>query len=227
MPSFSIKELHVELKVFEVLGADGPEAGFIKHTALAANGGVQSAHAVNVVDMGPPLHGPAHMHTMHATVVGRAELTDDEVQKIKVFVDQHSGEHQAFNSLRDALRYAPQIYCIYPHADPLREDDGRYVRMRFSCAGFVVEAYRFARIELIDLANLPKIDMGVIDATYPMLSPILRNGTITANSLGLGGDGPWPVLLCGYLFHALDRNADAIRAGPATPLPEHRYFPSR
>jgi hypothetical protein len=36
-------------------------------------------------------------------------------------------------------------------------------------------------------------------------------------SFGLEGDGGWPVLLCGYLFHALDREADVIRREPYTP----------
>jgi hypothetical protein len=109
------------------------------------------------------------------------------------------------------------MYCILPHAEPYREDDGRYVRTRFSCAGFVLEAYKLARIALLEPDGLPMVGMDVLRLAYPIQMRLLGSGRINADSLGLTGDGPWPVLLCGYLFHSLNRSANEIREQPYAP----------
>jgi hypothetical protein len=158
--------------------------------------------------------------------VGSASLTVDEVQKIKTFVDRHANEHLVFLefSTSQLIRSAPQMYCIHPHALPLYEDDGRYTRMRFSCAGFVFEAYKKARIKLLDSKDLPVVDIAVIRLAYPGQVRLMEDGKISAEALGLQGSGPWPVLLCGYLFHALNRGDDVIRHEPYTPCIADRYF---
>jgi hypothetical protein len=115
------------------------------------------------------------------------------------------------------------MYCIRPHASPLYEDDGRYARTRFSCAGFVLEAYNKARIRLLDVNALPMVEMGVLALAYPQ-TRLIGSGRISADALGLGGSGPWPVLLCGYLFHALKRDVDVIRHQPYAPSTADRYF---
>ncbi len=122
------------------------------------------------------------------------------------------------------IKAAPQMYCVHPHASPFYEDDGRYARMRFSCAGFVFEAYKKARIELLDSNDLPMVDIAVIRLAYPGHVRLMEAGKISPEALGLEGSGPWPVLLCGYLFHALNRNADVIRHEPYAPSFVDRYF---
>ena len=168
--------------------------------------------------MGPPLHGHGTAGHVRGDVVGSAALTDDEVQKIKAFVDRHANEHLLFSqfSTSQLIEAAPQMYCVLPHASPLQENDGRYARTRFSCAGFVLEAYKRARIKLLDLNGVPTVDMAIIAAAYPQIR-FIESGRISAEALGLGGNGPWPVLLCGYLFHALNREADVIRQEAYTP----------
>ncbi|HSW39065.1 MAG TPA: hypothetical protein VLL97_06195 [Acidobacteriota bacterium] len=226
MPSYRIQTPAVSLGTFDVLGVDGDQLGFICHTGLAESGGSHKADAIAILDMGPPLHGPNQPNNLHAHAVGCAQLTDDEMQKIRTFVDQHANEHQAMQQLDGlkVLRLAHQMYCIYPHANPFCEDDGRYVRMRFSCAGFVFEAYRFARIRLLEPEALPMIDMAVIKAAYPRHARLMESEKITADSLGLKGEGPWPVLLCGYLLHALGRDAASIRERPYTPAEVDKCF---
>ena len=104
-----------------------------------------------------------------------------------------------------------------PHAKPFTEEDGRYARMRFSCAGFVLEAYRKARIRFLDSKALPPVDKEIIRSCYPLQIRLMEDGKISPEDLGLEGAGPWPVLLCGYLFHALNRDAGTVRSGPYVP----------
>jgi len=225
VPSHRVIESTLSLSRFEVVGQDGAEPDFIGHAGLAEPAGSHNAAGVPVLDMGPPLHGHGNTAQIRGDVVGSAALTDDEVQKIKTFVDRHANEHAVFSQIRrtQLIQMAPQMYRVLPHASPFHEDDGRYTRTRFSCAGFVFEAYKRARIRLLDLNALPMVDMAIIAVAYPQ-TRFFDRGTITPEDLGLRGDGPWPVLLCGYLFHALDREADVVRQDAYTPDIMDRYY---
>lgn len=225
MPSYRVAGSTLSLSRFEVIGQDSSVSGFIGHAGLAEVGDSQSAAKVPVLDMRPPLHGHGASRQIKADVVGSAALTDDEVQKIKTFVDRHANEHLLFSqfSMSQLIQAVPEMYCVLPHASPLYEDDGRYARTRFSCAGFVLDAYKRARIRLLDLKGLPMIDMAIIAVAYPQ-TRLIESGKISADALGLGGSGPWPVLLCGYLFHALNRNAKVIRREAYAPSMRDRYF---
>lgn len=226
MPSYRVAESAISLSIFDVVGEDGSESGFVSHTGLAEATGAQIAAKIPVLDMGPPLHGKGGSVQVRANVVGSADLTDDEVQKISTFVDQHANEHAIFAqfSASQVIKAAPQMYCVLPHASPLYEDDGRYARMRFSCAGFVLETYKRARIRLLDPNDLPRVDMAIISAAYPRQVRLMESGRISQEALGLEGSGPWPVLLCGYLFHALNRAEDAIRRELFAPSVADRHF---
>jgi hypothetical protein len=226
LPSHRVGRSTITLNLFDVVGQDGDDPGFIAHTGLTSSAGVQSANMLPILDMGPPLHGQGDNARIEASVVGTAALSDDEARKIQTFINRHANEHQVFLqfSIGQLLKAAPQMYCVNPHASPLREADGRYVRTRFSCAGFVLEAYKKARIKLLSSAALPAVDFAVIKLAYPSQSRLIESGRISAEALGLEGDGPWPVLLCGYLFHALDRSTDVIRHEPYQPVAENRYF---
>ena len=226
MPSYRVAESTLSLSIYDVVGEDGDEAGFIGHTGLAESAGSQDAVAIPVLDMGPPLHGQGDVGHLQASVVGNAVLTYDEVQKIKTFIDRHANEHLVFQqvSATQLIRAAPQMYCVRPHAAPLFEDDKRYTRTRFSCAGFVYEAYKKARIILLDTNSLPEVDLAVIRLGYPNEVRLMENERISSEDLGLEGSGPWPVLLCGYLFYALNRNAADIRNQLYTPNIAHRFF---
>ena len=226
VPSFRIDTPSVSLNVFDVIGQDGEQPGFISHTGLAENEGSQETQQIKILDMGPPLHGPSYTTTINASALGRAELSDDETRKIRIFIDQHASEHHAFQQLneRQVLRLASEMYCIYPHAAPLLEHDGRYTRIRFSCSGFVFEAYRSAGINLLNPDALPLIDMAVIKMAYPLEARLMESARVTPDSLGLRGIGPWPVLLCGYLLHALNRSATSIRDRAYTPITKDQRF---
>jgi hypothetical protein len=226
LPSYRVAKEGVSLGVFDIVGQDGGERAFVGHVGLASSTGSHTAARVAVLDMGPPLHGPDAAGTIRADVVGSAALTDDDVQKIRTFIARHANEHRSFLQfgMRELIAAAPEMYAICPHAKPFYEEDGRYARMRFSCAGFVLEAYRKARIRLLDPDALPPVDIAIIRLCYPMQVRLMEEGVISPGDLGLDGDGPWPVLLCGYLFHALDRDGIAVRREAYVPIVEHRHF---
>jgi hypothetical protein len=217
----------ISTSINDAIGSDGALAGTVSHIGLADATGPQIDGEVAVIEMGPPLRGNGANGRMRIDVVGWADLTDDEIQKIRTFIDRHTNEHAAVSELTaaDVLRKSAELYCIVPHASPYEESDGRYVRMRFSCAGFVVEAYRSARINLVEVDRLPLVDMETIKAAYPNQIGLIERERLSAESLGLGGAGPWPVLFCGYLFHSLGRTAEKIRSTPYVPEDHDRLFP--
>jgi len=222
MPSHRVNESNVTLELFDVLGEDG-EFGFIGHTGLAAKEGRQLSDAVEVFHMGPPLETDG---VMKVDARGTAKLNDDERHKIEDFRDRHAGEHAATRRLplTTRLRHVPAIYCIHPHATPHREEDRRYVRTRFSCAGFVFEAYKAARISLLDELAIPRVGLAELKLSYPRFAQMLEDLTFR-ESMGLGGGtGEWPVMLCGYLLHALSREAAEIRSTPYVPRGTDAYF---
>lgn len=220
MPSQRLNGSYVTPKLFDVLGQDCAP-GFIGHTGLAAQEGRQNRSAVEVFHMGPPLEMDGQMK---ADAYGGADLDHDKRRKIQIFIDRHAGEHAATKKLSAVnWRLLAAFYCIHPHTTPYLEEDGRYTRTRFSCAGFVVEAYRKARIVLIDESKIPCISLDRMKESYPRLARLLDMPAFRA-SMGLDDAHEWPVMLCGYLFHALNRDATEIRNIPYVPCAEDRYY---
>lgn len=227
MPSFRVTSAEFTVGLFDAVGSSAeakPE--FISHVGLVSTSGIISRNECPVVDMGPPLHGPDHVSRLPVRVAGTAELTVDERRKIKLFAELHASEHASLRTLGIGrlLALAPQMYCIAPHSDLLTEADGRPIRTRFSCAGFVLEAYRSARIDLLDTDALPLIPMSAISEAYPEQFRLAQSGRIKLAELGLVGDGPWPVLLCSYLFHSLARETSEIRSERFVAQLKHHCF---
>jgi hypothetical protein len=214
VPATRLLDLEVQMAPFDVVGQDG-KPPFIRHLGLGAEAGLFPRTDVSVHEMGPPLGSPSSMQAdVHAT----AGLTDDESRKIKVFIERHAGEHLARKLGKR------QSYCILPHARAAGESDGTFTHTQFSCAGFAVEAYRFARIEMLDLDQLPDAPLEVIIDAYPDQAAALQSAKIRAEN-GLEGDGPWPVLLCGYVIHALNRTPAEIRQTRYRPRLSDLTFP--
>ena len=221
MPSYRVSGSIVTLSLYDVVGQDG-EPNFIEHVGLAAKDGQQNSGAIEVVHMGPPLQKDGQMKP-HAR--GTVNLDFGEIKKIENFIDRHDGEHAATKKLRGIalLLHAADIYCIHPHATPHRERDGRYVRTRFSCTGFVFEAYNYAGIELVDDSEMPPIDLKRLKQMYPKFARRLDDHTFR-ESMGLSASGDWRLMLCGYLLHALNRDAAIIRSTPYVPSGTDAYF---
>ncbi len=200
---------------------------FLQHTALSAHEyeSVKAGDEIGVNHMGPPLERDGQCRV---DVSGTAELNDDELNQIALFIDELEDERQAqvLRQRSDIDKYPD--YIVHPHTD--YSPDGSY--RRFSCTGYVVEAYAEAGIDLIDIDAVPPVDLQMIYRAFPALERVeanpplrKRSGIRSRHDLGLAGDGPWRVLLPGYVLHSLARDADAIRRDPYSPTSGDECFP--
>ncbi len=202
----------VRLKRFDLIGTYG-RPPFVRHASLAAAAGPFPRSAVPVDHMGPPIGGG----TVACDVRGATPLTDDERTLVELFVARNNDEHESHGV---GPRHG---YCVLPHAEPAFDRDDTLIYHRFSCAGFVVEAYRAAGIDLLDTGDLPGVSLAAIADAYPELTPVLDSEPVRRR-YGLAGPGPWPVVLSGYLFHALNRPDAEVRGGPYVPAERDRDF---
>lgn len=200
---------------FDVLGQDNGRPNFIRHLGLASVPGSEERVRVSVYEMGPPLQASGFIS---ADVQATATLNDDESRKIRSFIDQHQGEHEA----RRLGTFGG--YCVFPHVREEFEDDGTYLYSRFSCAGFVVEAYRFAGIDLIDLETVPSADLDAVAEAYPDYRERLADER-WQKRLGIEEGFPVPIVFCGYVIHSLNRTPEQIRAAKYAPVVANATFP--
>lgn len=138
--------------------------------------------------------------------VATAELTADEILQIQVFSDELWLEYEAENARPE------RQYIICPHAS---DPDEQFRFRRFNCAGFAVEADRVAGIDLVhfDEKSLPTVSVTTLIQAYPKHARRLDN-RVLREAYGRCGDGPWPVLLAGYVINAMARETTAIRESP-------------
>jgi len=150
-------------------------------------------------------------------------LTVDEQLQLRLFSEEVESEYEAarLGSFRGQ-------YVICPHVKEVRREDQTVVYRRFSCVGFVLEAYREAQIDLLrtNVALLPLVGLDALKVQYPVFAPLLNSPRVRAE-FGIGGDGPWPVVLAGYVINALDRPETAIRSTPYRATAGDEFFPTR
>jgi hypothetical protein len=168
---------------------------------------------IAIVHMKPPLQSEDRF-PIHA--FGRADLQVGELRQIGVFIDEQASEYEA-----DKIRRGHQ-YTILPHC---KESDATCSVRRFSCAGFVIVAYSYAGIELVttNTASLPVVSLEALIRAYPSFERNLKS-TAERAKFGLIGDGPWPVILAGYIVNALNRSSEEIRREPYIPRVGDDYF---
>ena len=95
--------------------------------------------------MRPPLVSDESFGPIH--LVASAELSVEEINRIRVFIAERAGE---FESQRISQT---QQYRIRPHVEVHRERDGTETYRRFSCAGFVIEAYREGGVDMLETSG--------------------------------------------------------------------------
>jgi hypothetical protein len=206
MPIINLEHGPQILSRYDVVGQQNEDqTHFVLHVGLFEkdNQPVKMGHEVSVLHMGPPLEkeGAIKVH-----VAGHVPLTNDERKKIGVWFEKIADEYQRVPVIRQ--------YIIRP---PLKDeyDSNTGVRRyrRYSCAGFVIDAHRQVSIELlvINEDTLPLVDRQMIISAYPDAeeSPLRL-----FQYWGLEGNGPWKVVLAGYVLHALNRPTDQIRHEP-------------
>ncbi len=212
MPAQRIGSGSVALAQYDLVGSDSRSVvNFPCHAGLAEPGtnAVSRGERVTVAHMGPPLSVGGNMA---ADAVGTVGLTADEAKQIGVFIDEHINEHRAHTMATPA--YAS--YVVRPRARPELAADGTTKYFRFSCVGFAIEAYRDAGIDFVvtDEHRLPTVPLDCLIKAYPAI-PLSNWGRLnTRYNWGCDGPGPWPTMLPGYLFHALDHFVIGDRAAP-------------
>jgi len=225
MPAHRLTELGSAISRSDVVAFDAKGARhFLQHTALAARDyqSVKAGDDVSVNHMGPPLERDGQSVV---DVSGTDELNDDELNQIDLFIDELHGEQQAQMQRKGSKRDMFPDYIVHPHTD--YSPDGSF--RRFSCTGYVVEAYAEAGIDLIDIGSVPPANLQTLTRAYPDLERLARlrrrDGVPSRQDLGLEGEWPWPVLLPGYLLHSLARDTDAIREESYFPIAGDECFP--
>jgi len=221
MPAHRPGNTPVHVRRYDVAAHDPHVVpNFVRHAALCPEDvPVHPAGAVlRVTHMVPPLEVGGDGPGPH--VLGTVPLTEAEANQIDTRVVEIAAELAA-QRLRGP-------YVVRPHAVLERAGDGTVVFQQYSCAGFVIELFREVEIDLLatDEARLPPVTLQTLLVAYPDQARALQLPR-ARQAVGLDGDGPWPVVLVGYLFNALARREDEIRAGPYPPAPGDECFPPR
>jgi hypothetical protein len=188
---------------------------FVKHASLLKNSAsVVAGTSVGVWHTGPPIvSGPITQSafgeaTSEAHVVGEFRLRPSQCDAIANFLAGIDKYHRT-------MTVQPlQQYVILPHHKwVVSKETNRRIRRKFSCAGFVIEAYAAAGILLIDVDQLPLAGVDHVEFAYPEFRRLEELSEAVKQRIefpgleefGIVGDGPWPIALPGYLFHACDR----------------------
>ncbi len=221
-----LSETAIACGKYAIIGNYSTDGGvcFVKHAALLKNSReISKNDIVDVWESGPPIvSGPITEHafknrTCSVSVIGDLKLRPRQCEAITNFLSQVDKQHRSHPSLPF------QQYKVVPHFEWVRSPETkRKIRRRFSCAGFVIEAYASANLHILDLDSLPLAHEQQVVHAYPDLQRIAasderlkrRFGFSSLQELGLVGDGPWPIVLPGYLFHACDRNITAANYTP-------------
>ncbi len=202
MPTFNFDQGPQMLSLYDVVGqrTDG-QTRFVKHVGLFGedNQSVKIGDEVSVLHMGPPLEqgGAIKVH-----VAGHVPLTNDEIKIIDTWFEKIVDEYPRLPEEQFVIRP--------PWKDQRDSNNGSRRYRRYSCAGFVLDSHRQVDIELL------QIDEGSLPDVYPqtiMLAYGLNPGPLLS-AFGLEGDGPWKVVLAGYVLHALNRTTNQIRQEP-------------
>ena len=207
MPAIDLTQGPKTLSRYDVVGqrAEG-QASFVLHVGLLDEDSrsAKSGDEVSAVHMRPPLkQGEA----IKVHVAGHVPLTNDEIKEISSWIEEIADEYH-----KKGINNWDQ-YVIHP---PWKDeyDSNTNVRRyrRYSCAGFVLDGHHQVNIELlnIDEGVLPDVDKQTIISAYPNVG---RNSE-RLRRFGLEGDGPWRVVLAGYVLHALNRPTIQIRREP-------------
>lgn len=179
---------------FSVVGQDAAGSTAVRHVGLLfLDDDLDAGREVRVVDMAPPLRLGAPEDTMVVHTVGYVEVLTPEQQRRMDYwlADLHT----------QGVDYK---FRVQPASGEVIEPGTQRVQYRFySCAGLVADCYARAGVLLVDQSALPLVTRALALEIWgkPLSPPALERAL---RELGLEGQGPWRLLLPGYLLHALD-----------------------
>lgn len=218
MPAFDLNQGQRTLSRYDIVGLYSERAeSFVRHVGLLSED-VQDVNAgdeINAVHMRPPLEKGG---LFKVDVAGEIPLTNDERKQLDVWIDKIDDEYP---------RFPTKQYVINPpFKDEYDSNTGVHRYRRYSCAGFVLDGYSQVNIELLDIEknSLPMVDRETLISAYPVYLKAKKYPNLL-NSLGISGDGPWKVVLPGYILHALNRSNEEIRQEPYNVKEGDEKFP--
>lgn len=234
----SPKSEAAQFSKYAIVGSYVPKCDdcFFQHVAILSEATTLDGFLeTNVFHMAPPpVAGvkTASLHEKHQKMtpqlVGDLVLTNDECEAVANWLAEVDSECAA--SSVPLLQY----YKIRPHVETPLSEEGRRLPRRFSCSGFVIEAYRDAGIELLEIESIPKVSAETLRPAYRFFFVVESHpkehekyGFKGREDLGVDDSEEWDVVLPGYLFHSTDRATEA-NSRPTTPFvpgTEHRCYP--
>ena len=210
MPLHKLNDTPISLKQFYVCAQENAATSVVVHIGLVneEQHSVEYGHCIAWSHVAPPFR-QVDSQEVHA-VGWLSSLSESERETVQLFIVRHAEE---VSNIRKEKQYV-----IFPSRTE-RSMDCPYCR--FSCAGFVVEAYRKIDIVLLDETMLPEQSFASLCSYYPSLR---EYGPKMRASLGLDGNGPWRVVLPGYVLNAFNRTDDEIRQKPFQPKKEYCFL---
>lgn len=229
MPAWRLDSEDRSVSAYDAGISENSESGMLVHAVLCMAAEVKSVNSqknrVDAVHMGPPLGDtPATIHAIGTAELDGIGIDGGERRSIKAFVDERMSERDAQSARLNRMPTIErrfQEYSVHPDYVP---PDSNTTLWRFSCVGFVLRAYEIARIQLLDRDSLPMISLEKLKAAYPGWAGLLSKAEVRQR-LGIGQGNEWPVVLAGYVLHALDRKAAEIRLRPYLVKPGDEKFP--
>lgn len=219
MPARTLTDEPTTIHPFDVLGQTDGTSHLMVHALLCnetdSRTDVTKQSEINCSHMGPPLG----QRSISCDAVGSAELNDTHRRKIKLFVDDRLLERAA-EKKRGRLHGLLAEYRIHP---PATRPSQEFPLWRFSCVGYVLEAYKAAGIRLLG-APLPFRTLDELKQLYPHHARRLDDSDIRTH-LGIGEGDRWAVALVGYVLNSLSRAVDQIHSDEYIPQPGDEYFP--
>lgn len=184
-----------------IVGSRNPD-GFIFHVGvLASSATVSAGSSVKVIGQEPPITD----HNTSCDAVAWFELSDDQLESGNHWIEAISPESRRNQQSRF------ESYQAYPAIEePVDPVTGASIKRKFSCIGFVICLYKEGLQAPIPLAsdyeNFPRISLQEVCLVWEAAKrPIFRK---IANLLD---EGPWPLVLPAYAFHAMDGREGIFR----------------
>ncbi len=225
MPSQRLNDTLAPVKKFDILAmSDEVKDGLMLHAALS-NVTMEATNSckIKTIHMGPPFG----RKTAEFDAVGSCELTEKQAARIEEFIDRQWAARKAERERLSKLGLPQNPIAQYriqpPHSRPRKGS----ALTRYSCVGFVLLAYKRARIELLSGPSPLKTVEELKDLYPPFFHPILDDED-KRKDFGLREGDRWPVVLAGYILHATNRPLDQVNGTNATPYQPQEgdeYFP--
>ncbi len=205
---------------------------FVVHlSVLREDDRVSYGREVKVWEMGPPLVlGTAtRMNTAKdpkciAHLLAWVEFNQREKEAITDWLAEIDQQCASIHRLAHCKQYTASLE---PEDQWMEDERGIKQIRRFNCVSFVLAAYQEgAGVQILGAdsnAELPPVSLEVVSGVY---GDRLRTHEQLRTMINLSGNGPWRVLLPGYVLHALNRTDKEIRSNVHFVVDsQEQYFP--